>query len=64
MSDYVKRIVNRAETREGAGTYTLACGHQIAVAGDDWSKRRLFKQSHRCHECERNDQHQQEKVTQ
>lgn len=63
MTNYLKKIVDRAETRKGAGTYTLDCGHQIAVAGDDWSAtkflgvyaRRMFA----CHECERNDIHAQ-----
>lgn len=61
MTDYLRRIVDRQATRKGAGTYTLSCGHQLAVSGDDWSDTKFFgtyaRRSFACHECERNDQH-------
>lgn len=62
MTDFMKKIVDRQATREGAGTYTLECGHQIAVTGGDWKPIRIrwfgTKAEFPCHECKRNAEHE------
>jgi hypothetical protein len=62
VTDYLKKILKRQETREGAGTFTLDCGHQIAVSGRDWKlpllDRFYQKPSFVCPECRRNAEHE------
>lgn len=57
MTDFARKVVSHRETRKGAGTYVLSCGHQVHATDDEWSK---WKKKFECVECRRNAAHEAE----